>query len=396
MEVGGPKGVGPPGVPPVGLISEVDAADHLSMTADAAEPGAQDYVLNRFFELPTRQQLAAYRVIRDRLSSRIQETKRDRVVEDRAATIEAIEAVAAHLGLEGRAPTPNEFDAGARALGLKWRRGHVQRVWGRWRFAKAVYLREYIPPAAHAHDRRLPNSGGGQRRLPPLECLRRWLASKPASRATTAYLRWAREYNAALTDGDLPVVAHTGSITRPLQMTWPDAVRFAAGEIKRDEARPIRRQPRNRFCRGPHQLVSRTDLVEIIGGTSYSVHQLVAQPAFPRPVVALGRNRFWLRSDIESYAKGEPVPTRRENQLRDVYMTSQEVAAMSGFSHSKVSAGKGGLPPRAVRLGAIDLWLRDELEDWLAKTKRERAGGERAELASTRGGSTPESLGAKA
>jgi predicted DNA-binding transcriptional regulator AlpA len=334
--------------------------------ASASLPRERESCLQHFFALPPQDQLVAYRAIREHLGRRIHETKRDRLIEERTAALEAMRRVAAHLDLEdARAPTPREFEVAARELALGFSRSRVQRAWGRWRFAKEAFL-GHVPESAVQRDVRLAATGPRQKSLSPLESVRRWLATKPRRHSGASYCAWAREYNERRAVGEPPVAPKAPEIAASLGMHWPDVVRLAGGEIRVEDARPVRHATHQRHCRGPHDLVSFREVKEMLGETKTSVAFRITHRAdFPNPVISTKSHRLWLRSDVEAYRGNRPFPHRDGNELRPLYLTRAEVMAATGLSWEQVRTGARGLPKAAVCLGSAHLWLRSEVEEWL-------------------------------
>lgn len=183
----------------------------------------REIVLQRFLELEPAEQFAAYRAMRDYLGSRLKPIKRDGSVEERATSLDVFKQVAEHLSLDdGVAPTPAQFDAACRLLGLDWNRSRGGRAWGRWRFGRDVFL-------GHDHEsavrRQIRHAVGDRRRRTeaPLRGVRLWLLTKPADRTRSSYRAWARNYNADLGEGDLRVVEYLTSTSAALVVSrWPN------------------------------------------------------------------------------------------------------------------------------------------------------------------------------
>jgi hypothetical protein len=323
------------------------------------------FLLDRFYTLDTREQLLAYRACRDYLSARVGETKRDRVIAERAGAIEALEAVAKHLKLPpGRAPTPTEFDEAARALGLDWNRSRVTRAWGRWRFAKSAFLGEPMSESSEQRDQRVAPRRRRRRHEGHLEGVQLWLKTKPHSFSIDSYNAWAKDYNERA-NGTPLVVTRGNSVSVALGLTWRDAVRLAKGEITHAQGRPMGKRPRPQFSRGPYDFVSWRDLIEKFAKDGYALGKVLSSPGFPQAALVIGRARLWIRQDVEAFRNGRPFPDRDPKEIRALYLTRKEVAALTGFVVDSVSRGRRGLPRAAVYVGSVQLWLRSEVEPWL-------------------------------
>jgi hypothetical protein len=332
--------------------------------AAPAQTREREIVLERFLELSPSEQLAVYRAVRDLLGARLALVKKDKVVEERATSLDVFKRVADHLALaDGVAPTPAEFDAACRELDLDWNRSRVSRAWGRWRFGKEAFLGDSHDSIVrrrirHTVDRR-------RRREAPLRGIRLWLAAAPGDRGRRAYEAWAREYNSDLRERQLPVSVSASNAASAFGIRWVDLVRHAAGEITLDEARKPRTPRQRRYSRGPHDLVALKDIGEILG-VSLAVASYTARrkPGFPTPVIELGHARLWVRGDVEAYAAGDRFPTRRPNELRNLYVTANEAARATGLGVLAVRSGRHGFPEPAVQLRSVSLWLRSEVDAW--------------------------------
>ena len=347
--------------------------------AETALTDEREVALQRFFALSPKEQLVAYRAMRDHLAARLRETKRDRVVEERAAAIDALESVASHLKLEPRvAPTPAQFDAAARTLdlrcarGRRWNRSRVGRAWGKWRFAKETFLGRGLPDSSDQRARRRAVAGRARTQEAALVAIRLWLATKPAKETVRDYETWAEEHNDVLKVGELPLPNAT-TIRKRIPITWADIVRFARDEISVEQGRPPREHVRRRHVHGEHHLVSAAGVREILSSPARErVKHVLSKPSFPTPVVVLNRVRLWMRDDVIAYEKGRPFPERAENELRHLYLTTPEVMKAVGLSRSGLEHGAYGVPSPAIKAGSINLWLASEVEEWVKRRDSER------------------------
>jgi hypothetical protein len=91
--------------------------------------------------------------------------------------------------------------------------------------------------------------------------------------------------------------------------------------------------------------------------------------------------RYYLRSDVRAYARGEEFPRRQPDFLRADYCGIEEVAALIGRLPVTLQQRKDlyPMPPSAGRLGLKVMWARVDAERWAAEWLR-RAGGAQSRL----------------
>lgn len=338
-----------------------------------ASDQAVGIVLARFRDLEPGEQLLVYREVRDYLGARIRLGSRDALVEARAESLDVMRQVAAHLRLtDGQLPTPTQFDATCRELNLPWNRSRFTRAWGRWRFGKEAFAGVHHDTAARRNlfravdDRRV-------RCEAPLRALQMWLATNPPDRTAKTYRRWAGEYNAQIAHGEVPVSILGYHMSRSLGLTWVDAVRYAAAEIGLAEAAKPRERLSRNYCRGPYDLVAMSDVQAILGRSRSEAYREVHNTEFPVPVLSLSGARLWLRTDVEAYAAGRSTSKREANELRHHYLTVPEICNATGLTLSKLRTRRGA-PTPAVLMHRVRLWLRREVDDWVAETSGKTVG----------------------
>lgn len=321
-----------------------------------------------FFELSALEQRRAFTQIRDFLAAAAPtDTEADRIVGEQAEALDVLARVAEHLKLpEGRAPTAAAFDDVCRELDLGWTRSRVIRAWGRWRTACAALDGRNIPLTARQLAYYSKFRGRSTKRMPALTALRRFVESAPPKERTVDYACWAREQNERLGEGELlfPSVA---MVFKGLPVTWRDALRVARGEVALADVpeRKVRRY--ESWVSGPNDLVSMGDVMKLLGVSRSEADGRAREEEFPAPVVRLGSTRGWLRSDVEAYARGEPVPQRQENELQHQYLDGHDLGRLIGLSFLTIRLGpKGMFPPFTGRLAATKYWLRSDVERWIA------------------------------
>ena len=100
--------------------------------------------------------------------------------------------------------------------------------------------------------------------------------------------------------------------------------------------------------------------------TRPQVATIVQRHDFPKPVLVIGTGEAWLREDVEAFAEDRPIPARKRNELRDVYLTAQDLAARRGVTPEAVRQ-KNGAPPRTGQINRASIWYRPDVEHWLAE-----------------------------
>lgn len=333
----------------------------------------REQALQRFFDLPRKDQLEVYRVVRDFLSAGDPPavTKKDKVIDGQASALEAISLVARELELPDRkAPTSTQFAEVVGRVAPEWSLSKVLAVFGRWRVAVEVYERGDLRPNVKQLGIMSATRGKIRHDEGYWTAIRKWLRSEPPIVTTTAYNDWADLYNDNLPAGEKPLPSWT-SIRIGLQLNFDEVVRVANGEITVDEARPY--QPRELRPlddeEGPHGLIPARVAADICGSRATHVRDVVYQPGFPVPALILKRVSLWRRDDVEAFASGRPFPERKLDELRDVYMTVDELAELVETRRETV-IGVPATPLPAVVVGRQRLYLRAEVEAALPEMRR--------------------------
>jgi hypothetical protein len=348
-------------------------ADH-DLAMAKTESRKRELVLQGFYDLSLSDQLVAHRAIRDHLGEHVVESRHDQVIDERAGALEALRAAAVHLRLEeGAAPTPAEFETAARELGLGWTKSRVQRAWGKWRFAKQALINDGTRESWRQRDSRLNYEGRRRTHEEHVAGLRLWLASNPNQTKVHSYEQWAREYNETRGRDRRPVVTRATAVMKALGgMRWVDVVRLARGEITQEKGTVANRRKRERTCRGPYDLVGTNGLRDMFGGeTEHGLLVKIGRPDFPRPILVIANQQLWERSDVESFVRGKPFPSRVPNEDRGLYLTRREVADLCDLHVELVSRGGRGIPQMAVVIGRVHLWLREEVEAFAGSEEAE-------------------------
>lgn len=330
--------------------------------------------MRRFFELSAADQLRAFEQMRDYLGAGASlPTKVNREIEQRAESLVALARVAEHLGLNGDAPTAEQFDQVAGKLKLGWTSGKVIRAWARWRFACDALRGGRTRPTATQQSLRHRSIGIKRNREDYLTAVRLWLVTNPPLVRAADYDAWAQEYNDALEDGELPVLK-TAAIRLALALSWKDIVRVGRGEVDFDQAEKRSISDRGDWTNGPHDLVGQLSGAQILKISANRFEYMSQRPGFPTPAATFGsrRNvRAWLREDLEVYRETGKARKRKRNGLRSRYYGTFELAPLVGVAPARLvdKRSDGYVPPPTGRVGGIAYWLKRDADRWIRDHK---------------------------
>jgi predicted DNA-binding transcriptional regulator AlpA len=317
-------------------------------------------LLFRFDGLTTRAQLRAYEFISTFLSARIKETDAAHQIAERKEALAAIARVAKELKLDGKAPTTTQFREVSKRLQLGWSVSRVGRAWGRWRFACEAFTGHRLRKTAFQNTLLDVNTGKRAVYENPLTAIYLWLESKPVLEQITVYDAWARELNADLPLGQLPVTMWS-TIASNLRVSFADAIRVARGE---EELANCRRKRRNQV-RDYGPLVSRGWIASTYGLSEYQAANVPFRPDFPSPVVTLSNTNAWLKEDVEAYFTEQPFPRRKKYSMQDEFLSLAELAPMMGKRYAKQISQTTLIPEPAGMVGKTRYWRRSEVKRWL-------------------------------
>jgi hypothetical protein len=327
---------------------------------------ARVVVLQRFCELPRKDQLEVYAFVRDYLAegNELAKTKKDERLEEQRDALEALAAVASACGVpDGKAPTTTQFDDLAPTAAPGWTKSRVIRAFGRWRIAREIYERETLRPTWRQQELERERISRQSRHEAHLTSLKIFVESKPARADWPSFVSFREHYNDHLQPGQRPLATPT-AIVKSLGWSFDEAIRVAKREIEPEEAKPHKPQPLPRLDdeEGPHGLVCARVAAGICGYGEVSWgHQVIHHPDFPTPVIALDHLRLWYRSDVEAFAAGREFPRRAYNELRTAYLTVGDLVELTGKARGAVPKLRG-LPAPAVIAGRQRLYLKDEVE----------------------------------
>jgi predicted DNA-binding transcriptional regulator AlpA len=276
-----------------------------------------------------------------------------------------------HLALDDASELQaKQFDAAPEALRGGWTSSRVIKTWEKWSYARDAAAGERSRPTARQRALRRALGAEELRTDDHIETIRSWLTANPPKLNIRHYREWASEHNAARAEGELRAADYM-TIQNSLGIGWDDTIRVARGEVTLDEARKQHVEKRNPSVRPEHALVTTGDIVAMWGRDKQAVAYSSNQEGFPAPVVIVNDRRLWLRSDIEAYIEGEPVPEREPNELGHLYVTAGEAKKILGLT-SSVAQLSGCPAPKYS--GSHFLWLRSEIEAWRDERVRGGAG----------------------
>jgi hypothetical protein len=331
-----------------------------------------EIVLAYFELLDSKEQLEAYREIRDRLGAgpeSLKATKASGRANIRLEALDAFRQVSEHLALEsGKAPTPKQFDSTCKTVGLSWDRSKVVRIFGSWRRGRDTFLGKSV--SLSPEERRRRKRTAVNKREGRFSGVKLFLETNPKATTAVAYDDWRESYNEALPKGRLPVVSAT-HVMEGLGWSWKDTVAAARGDLDPEEigSRKSRRDARNMsYCRGPNEFYALCDIADALGLSTNEVKKRVDRRDFPKAVIQMAHGRLWLKEDIERYKSGTFIAGERvgENALRPLYLTREEVMERTGLTDWQLSHSSSGRKPLEpdVYLGRMTLWLLETVEAW--------------------------------
>jgi hypothetical protein len=334
-------------------------------------------VLRRFFDLSTEDQLAGYEEIKQHLGSEAGvDTELDLAIEQKAEALSALQRVTAELRRRGEleaneAPTAKQFDDGAKALELDWRRGRVIRSFGSWRNAKRAVKGEKVREAPSQKRARARAVGRSRGHEEPVHSLRLWLESKPEHHRLVDYEAFAMEANRRRGQAAKPLPGGQ-AVRTSLRLPWASALEVARGERTMEQARGDRRVALEDL--DDESLVGVSVLSLVLETREQHLHKVTNQPGFPRPVARLGHDRAWFFSDIKAYKEDKPVPARKEGSFQHEIVTVSGLARELGLHVDYVrkllsDENWKRIPIPNGRVGRNYYWLRKRLKDRLPRAK---------------------------
>lgn len=343
-------------------------------------------VLRHIYRLPVREQLLVFHALREHLGSGVgEETIFDKEIRERQGALEAMRRVAGHWRLpEGTAPTVAQHKQAPADVTDGWSVTRVGKAWGRYRFAQQAFRGEAIPETAAQRSLRRSVSGRDRGREGYVSGVRRWLETDPASRGISDYDDYVRQHNSKALSGkeEGVTLALSLSIMAALGLRWRDVLRLGDGVADYDvlRAQALREELAKDY--GPLKVVSSSGVGHMLGQSPSSVMYLHKRGVLPVPVLILANVRGWFIKDIEAFVAERPIPARREDELRPRVMSTAEVAALLGVTHTGLTSmlhqKSKTAPTPDGRLGKYHYWMREKTERWVAEHGKPRPRGPRS------------------
>lgn len=284
----------------------------------------------------------------------------------RDEALSAMHAVAAALRLpEGKAPTATQMRNHARAAAPGWTTARVTTIFGRWRSATEAY--EGRPEPLSARQRahlRAARLGVFRQRDDYLAGVRAWLHTQPPSLTADDYDAWRREHNAALPDGEHPVVSYS-MLRKALPWSWETTKLVASGALAAEDA-PTRSASTTADRHGPHDLIGIKTICELLGLNRTAARNLTYSRTFPAPAYTQPRPpriRLWRRSTVIAFGNGAEVEECEPNDLQDFYLDAHAVAEALGLARITVTTRSSPrVPDPAVLVAGLQLWMRRDID----------------------------------
>jgi predicted DNA-binding transcriptional regulator AlpA len=344
----------------------------------AVQRDVQD-IARRIHRLAAIDQLYLYETLRDHLvDATTPETSADAQVRLELESLDAIRAVAAHLGLPDRqAPNSSQYRAVYKELAPEWSVTRISELHGRWRFAVQTYEGKRLPLSASQIARKRAASGKDSGHVPSIEGVKQWLDTKPGSTTQSDYdVYVARHNDRVLRDrSPAPLLKSSNAVRSETSLPWPMTLAVAGGSLDYETAFDEALRRRLAADAGPLGLVGAEMVAMLTGDTRVGVREKLLTGTLPQPVVCVGTANGWLEADIRAHAQGQPYPSREPLEMQPLVMGTQDIAIALGLSVDSVrtfrhKAQQTGIPSAAIppsdgRIGAAVYWVRETAEQWI-------------------------------
>lgn len=334
--------------------------------------------MRRIYGLTTREQLMVYSTLREYLGSEVgEETVLDKQVKDREEALAVMRQVAAYYHLPaGQAPKVTQHREAPQSVTGEWTASKVIRAWGRYRFAQKAYEGKEIPEAPAKRAIRRLSSGKAHEPETYINAVRHWLATNPKSLAFPDYNAYVAQYNSELLTGQREgrALSSAEATKKGLGLLWSQILTLAKGDATYDELR--REYVKERVAKrkqGALNIVSASQVAQLLSCRPRKVATLNEKPGFPVPVLRLGKANGWYKTDILDYRAGRKFPKREFNELRPLVLSSEELAALlkiTGHGLRTVLKKKGqSIPPPDGQVSTGHYWLKDKTEAWITTNR---------------------------
>jgi len=325
-----------------------------------------DAVVQRFLDLPDAAQLDAFFRIRGHLHHGLEALDpADAELQERGDALWAIREAARILNKPaGVWPDSKEFGPIGRQIG--WPTSRVVRAWGRWSFAIDALNGGRAGLTPSQREKHGITAGRSSDFEAPLPSVRQWLKTCPPRRRKVDYNAWCDVENEQ-TGGVGGWKPKAAAIKRQLLISWPEIIGVAEGEIELSAAQASTGPADETWTRGPHDLVGRTTIAQILGVSHISAWTATQRSDFPRPVLNFKKMSAWLREDVAAWRDQRPVPARAADELRQLYMDRHELARRLKIKVDSLKNRHTRKPPPTGAVSRTSYWLKTEVEDWLRR-----------------------------
>lgn len=334
-------------------------------------------VLQLAYALPYRQQLRLHHVLHEYLGGEVDgATAADTQMSEREAALAAIARAAKHLGLGEGVPTTQQFNKAMKALGESaWNDWRIRKAFGRWDFAKSVYLGGWAPETPAMRSLRRATSGRKREHEDYLDGLRLWLKTGPATRTREDYSLFVASVNTKrIASGEKPLV-QPDAIDTGLGLRWADSLDVAEGREDIEELSQ-RRAEEEVAAGGELGLVGARGVALILGWSEHSVKVQCQAGEMPQPVAVIGSHFAWFIGDIEAFDAGRAYPRRKAFAWQSRVMDTAQLAKHLGRRHDSMltalSVRHHRLPPTTGKVSGNHYWMRRDVLKWTPPPPRSR------------------------
>lgn len=346
--------------------------------------------LRRFFALPLKEQLAAFKEMGDYLAEEHGvEPEIDRAIVAKQEALAALTTVHERLVKEGvlvagEPLTGPLYDRGARELGLSVTRSSIIRVFGSWRNAAKAVGGDHVPESALQRRHRLRVAGRRRSHEGYLAALRSWLETDPKELGRRDFDAFVETQNARSGSGSVPM-PRASATASGLGVPWQACIAVARGETSLEEARDATIE-RAVAGLGDEDLVGITVVAAIADVRSQHVGKLVSTGRLAPPAALVSGRQGWMLGDARRCQAGLAPVKRAEYERQDRVFDSRQLATELHlrFDHLRTLMSEkrwDRVPLPHGRVGQQHYWRREDVSRWMkernAKSAREKGDGAR-------------------